>query len=114
MNFRILADEHCERRAAERLRADGHDVDRIVDVAALGPGSDDAAVAAHARRTDRVVLTADDDFLSAFDPDEPPGVLFLPNERLDPDRLAAVVSTVADRVPEEAFPAVVYVTDGWL
>ncbi|WP_267195331.1 DUF5615 family PIN-like protein [Halegenticoccus tardaugens] len=36
----------------------------VVDVDELGPGADDATIAAYAKRKDRLVLTVDDDFLT--------------------------------------------------
>lgn len=114
MGVRILADEHCERRTVQRLRADGHDVERVVSVDALGPGSDDAEILAYARRENRYVLTADDDFLSEFADVDHPGVLFLPNERLAPDTIADVVSTLAGHLSREDQADVVYVTREWL
>ena len=61
-----------EGRLAEYLAKMGHDVERVVDCPALGPGTDDGDVVAYAEREERLLVTADDDFLpdnrmSAFD-----------------------------------------------
>jgi hypothetical protein len=42
-NFRILADENVERKAARYLEKRGHDVEMVIDV--LEPGVDDETVA---------------------------------------------------------------------
>ena len=56
--MRLLLDEDTGARSLlEALRADGHDVERVVDVAALGAGSRDDDVFAHAVNDDRVLVT---------------------------------------------------------
>lgn len=50
----------------------------VIDLDTPGSGSSDATIAAYARRSDRRILTADDDQL-AFDPDDHAGILYRPN-----------------------------------
>jgi len=56
---RLLADEGLEAGVVARLRAEGHDV---VYVAELAPGLSDDAVLASAVAEERLLLTADKDF----------------------------------------------------
>jgi predicted nuclease of predicted toxin-antitoxin system len=60
--FRLLLDEMTEGRLAEYLAKMGHDVERVVDCPALGPGTDDGDIVAYAEREERLLVTADDDF----------------------------------------------------
>lgn len=113
MGFRILADEHCERQMVERLAAKGHDVERVVDVPSLGPGSNDRRIASYARDDDRLVLTSDVDFLSEFDADDHAGVLFVPDDTLEAGRVVTIVSSIATYLEQDQITDVVYVTDSW-
>ena len=55
----FLADENCDFAVVRALRADGHDV---VSVAEIAPRMDDRDVIALATREDRILLTEDKDF----------------------------------------------------
>lgn len=57
--MRFLADESCDFAAVLALRAAGHDV---VAVAEVARGADDSAVIEMARSQQRVLLTEDKDF----------------------------------------------------
>lgn len=57
--WRIVADENVGQPVLERLRADGHEVEAIAE---LAPSDDDYAVLAHAVTTDTPLLTEDLDF----------------------------------------------------
>lgn len=65
--FRLLLDEMTEGRLAEYLAKMGHDVERVVDCPALGPGTDDGDIVAYAEREEQLLVTADDDFLAEHD-----------------------------------------------
>jgi predicted nuclease of predicted toxin-antitoxin system len=56
---RFLADESCDFSVVRALRATGHDV---LAVAELASGSDDAMVMEMASRENRILLTEDKDF----------------------------------------------------
>lgn len=64
MTLRLLLDEDTERALAPKLTEDGHDVERVATVDALGTGSDDREVCEYALETDRIVVSHDDDFLT--------------------------------------------------
>lgn len=57
--MRFLADESCDFRVVRALRAAGHDVMAVVEVA---PGAEDDAVIELAVREDRIFITEDRDF----------------------------------------------------
>ena len=57
--MRFLADESCDFRVVRALRAAGHDVMAVVEIA---PGADDTAVLEMAVRENRIFLTEDRDF----------------------------------------------------
>lgn len=57
--MRFLADESCDFSVVRALRAAGHDVQAVADLAS---GSDDAVVMDWALREERVLLTEDKDF----------------------------------------------------
>jgi len=57
--MRFLADESCDFAAVQALRAAGHDV---VAVAEIARGADDSAVIELARTQQRILLTEDKDF----------------------------------------------------
>jgi len=57
--MRFLADESCDFAAVRALRAAGHDVIAVAEVAR---GADDSAVVELARSEGRILLTEDKDF----------------------------------------------------
>ena len=57
--MQFLADESCDFAVVRALRAAGHDVNTVSDVA---PGAEDHRVAALAESESRVLLTEDKDF----------------------------------------------------
>jgi predicted nuclease of predicted toxin-antitoxin system len=57
--MRFLADESCDFAVVRALRAVGHDVSTVSDVA---PGAEDYVVATLADEESRVLLTEDKDF----------------------------------------------------
>ncbi len=61
--MRLLADEHVPPAFVSALRGEGHDVAVVGEDVALGSG--DATLLAHARETDRVILSEDTDFRGA-------------------------------------------------
>lgn len=57
--MKIVADESVDRQVVDRLRADGHEVLFIAD---LAPGIDDDAVLLKSHESNAVLVTADKDF----------------------------------------------------
>lgn len=117
MSFRLLLDEMTEAALAEYLSKMGHDVERVVDVSELGPGTDDGDVIEYVEREDRLLVTYDDDFLSEHDAVERVGVLFQPNERTSVFDTANIVNQIAKHVDQNAVTVhddAYHLTERWL
>ena len=114
MQLRLLFDEDTERELATKLRHAGHDVERVVNSEELGTGATDDAVRAYARRSDRILVTHDDDHV-AVQPASHAGVFYIPNQRLEAFRLFRIIQHVSEAYPaRQAMPPVVYLTTDWL
>lgn len=94
MPFALLLDENLEHDLLRQLRASGHDAEHVARTAALGKGATDREVAALSRRTGRVLLTRDDDFVTALSDDAYYGVLYVPDDALTP----GAIVTILDRM----------------
>jgi predicted nuclease of predicted toxin-antitoxin system len=94
----------------------GHDVVRVVTVPELGEGGTNEEIAAYAARTDRLVLTADDDFLSGFENIEQVDVLSQSDESLSADEVVSVVETIDQFLGHERAKGdpPVCVSENWL
>lgn len=115
MNLRLLLDEDTEGDLADYLRKSGCDVERVVAVDELGTGSDDAAVMAYARRTDRIIVTHDSDYADPALEPRHSGVFYVPDQRLSAYRLFRIISAVVECYSStDEFEAVVYLTENWL
>ncbi|WP_049902841.1 DUF5615 family PIN-like protein [Halococcus agarilyticus] len=111
--MRFLLDEDTESALARHLSKSTHDVKRVVDV--LGSGTSDHKVMAHARSTDRIIVTHDDDFADTARSDEHRGVFYCPNQRLPPFEIYRIITAVIEAYPDrEALPPVVFLTQEWL
>lgn len=100
MTFRLLLDEMTEARLADYCEKLGHDVERVVDVPELGPGSDDGDVVAYAERDDRILVTYDADFLVDHEALDRIGVLYQADDRTPPFETANLVDAVATHVEQ--------------
>jgi predicted nuclease of predicted toxin-antitoxin system len=110
MDIRFLLDEDTEEQLATKLQKAGYDAVRVVNVDALGPGSDDTEVRDYARKTGRIIITYDDDLLS-LDPDSHPGVFFLTDQRISTYQLFSGIQTKLERYPDkDALPQHVFIT----
>ncbi|PSQ42834.1 hypothetical protein BRD17_07615 [Halobacteriales archaeon SW_7_68_16] len=67
MSWRTLTDENVEPATRNYLKKLGHDIEHVVTVDALGQSVSDAEIAEYARRTDRVILTQDNDSFVELD-----------------------------------------------
>ncbi|WP_458190271.1 DUF5615 family PIN-like protein [Haladaptatus sp. NG-WS-4] len=114
MSFRVLLDENVERQAMQMLTKMGHDTEMVVDVDELGPGTDDATIAAYAKREDRLVLTVDDDFLTEIDETDHAGVLFQVDDRLTAHEVASIVDVVATHLDQSDIDGKIHISKNWL
>ena len=78
--MKLLLDEMYPRRLAEQLRADGHDVVAVVELAELVGGSD-AEVTRFARESGRVVVTENVIDYARLDVGEHAGLLLVTARR---------------------------------
>jgi len=108
-SYRIPADENVERKAARHPETRGHDVELVVD--ALEPGVTDDAITEYATRTDRLVLTGDDDF-----PSEGYPTPFEEDGQMAAFRLAEIVDAVADAMSHSELQQAggAKLVEGWL
>jgi hypothetical protein len=113
----LLADEMTERALASYLEKMGHDVERVVAVPTLGPGTDDDRIVSYADAENRLLVTYDDDFLTARETLDRIGVLFQPNSHTDAFDTANVINEISTYVDQEAVVAhdeAFHLTDRWL
>ncbi|WP_435184617.1 DUF5615 family PIN-like protein [Halobellus sp. EA9] len=113
MGYRILADENVEQATINYLRKLGHSVERIVDIAELGPGADDEAIATYARETDRLVLTQDDDFFTQITVEDTAGVLFQTDQTLSAREVGDIVHELSEYI-DQSEVTLEYVSRNWL
>lgn len=113
MQLRLLLDEDTERELATKLRRAGHDVERVVEAEELGTGATDDNIRVYARRSDRIIVTHDDDHVAVQLVDY--RVFYVPNQRLTAFQIFRIIQRVAELYPDlEAMPPVVYLTEDWL
>jgi len=114
MSLRILTDENVEPETRTYLCKLGHDIEHVVTVAELGESALDEEIAAYARRTDRLILTQDDDFLAEIDPrTETAGVLYQQDQQLSGKQVGDVVETIDQLLPRDEI-VLEYVSANWL
>ncbi len=115
MRLRFLFDEDTKNATARYLSKEGHDVERVVEVSELGPGSSDREVMSYAHSSNRIIVTHDDDYV---DPDlrtDHSGVFYFPNQRRSAFEEFTIIVSALDSYPErESLPVVLYLTDEWL
>lgn len=114
MSEAFLLDEDTEASLANTLAAAGHDVERVVTADGLGDGAKDPEVLAYASRSNRIIVTHDDDYVSASR-DDHRGVFYAPNQRLSTHQLYRIIQSVLDSYPNrDAMQPVVFITTDWL
>jgi predicted nuclease of predicted toxin-antitoxin system len=113
MTVPVLADENVDHRVVHRLEHYGIDVEHVDYASELDKGCADSRIAAYSRETGRVVLTNDDDFLTAFDSSDFTGVLFINDESLSASSVADIVSETLAAV-DDPDGRVFYVSENWL
>ena len=100
--MKILADENCDIAIVLGLRARGHDV---VTIAELAPSIDDASVFVMAQKDGRFLLTSDQDFgvIAERARLRPPAVVLMRLERVLPSNRAQIVLRAFDEIDEGSF-----------
>lgn len=78
-------------------------------------GATDDEVRAYARRTDRILITHDDDDHVSVPHDQHAGVFYGPNQRLSSFTLFEIVQQVERQYSDsDGLPPIVYLTEEWL
>lgn len=110
--MRFVLDENVEHEVGHRLENYGHDV-VYVDTE-LGKGVEDDSIAAYSLRTDRVLVTYDDDFVLDIDEESYHAVLYVGDAALAPESVADAVHEVTGHVTQDELTGLVYVGEEWL
>jgi predicted nuclease of predicted toxin-antitoxin system len=114
MQVSFLLDENIAAPLADKLDKSGHDVERVVNVRALGEGVDDTTIRRYAVQENRLIVTSDDDFVR-LSADSHRGVFYVPDQSLPPHELYHIIQRVIEAFPSrEAMDTVTYVTTDWL
>lgn len=108
----LLADENVETEWIRALDDDGHDIVRVVDVAALGASAPDQAVLNVATQQDRVLLTADQADFSQPKSEDHAGIVLVATVTRTGSDVRRAVRRIERSVPDLS-GHVVYVSD-WL
>ncbi len=114
MRYRLVLDENVENEVARRLENYGHDVTHVDFVSELGKGTGDERIASYSRRTDRTILTYDDDFVHLVDSDAFHSVLYVTDQTLSTDQLADAVHRVSRHYPQSELSGLEYLGSEWL
>lgn len=114
VTLRLLFDEDTEMKFARLCERDGHDVQRVVEVPELGPGTKDPEVREYAKEMDRIIVTHDKGFAKA-DASTHAGVFYAPKQHRSSFRLYRILSAVREAYPSrDALQPVAHLTDDWL
>lgn len=104
----LIADVHVKTAYLTALRSEGYDIERVVDIEALGGTASDDEILAYAAENNRIVLTND---AKDFDRDNGhSGVIIVPQSGLTPGEVAAAVIRI-DRLLTDLSDTVLYATD---
>lgn len=113
MSYRVLCDENIELATTNYLQKLGHDVVRVGGVPELNEGDSDERLARYSRKTNRLVLTQDDDFLTEISPTETAGVLAQRDQSLSAREVGDIVEEMSTYLPQDEL-TLEYVTEQWL
>jgi predicted nuclease of predicted toxin-antitoxin system len=102
-----LLDEDTSEELSIRLANQGHDVERVVNIAELGDGADDVDVQSYAERHERVVVTHDEGFFQRYE--GKPGPLRLlwivEQQGLEPYQKARMIENAVEILDEYQSPS---------
>lgn len=113
----VLLDEDTDRDHVTLLEEQGHDVERVVDIRELGPGTDDDDVFDYAEDEDRVIITYDEGFFKQVNKEDGPLRLlwFTEQQQYRADQEAKMIENVLTTIPNrEAAPRAIPVTPAYL
>lgn len=101
-----LLDEDTSKELSDRLADQGHNVERVVDIAELGDGTDDIDVQSYAERRNRVIVTHDEGFFQRYEGDSGPLRLLwiIDQQGLEPYQKARMIENVVEILDEYPSP----------
>ncbi|MFB6168165.1 MAG: DUF5615 family PIN-like protein [Haloferacaceae archaeon] len=97
----MLLDENIEHEVHHRLENLGHDVEHVDFVGALGKGATDSELAAFSKRTDRTIVTYDDDFIEATPPSQYRATIFFEDDTMSAKEVAEIVHEMSKAYPHD-------------
>lgn len=109
MKFKL--DENLPVRAAEVLRAVGHDAVHLLEQ--VPAGAEDAVVASLVQREDRVLITLDLDFadIRAYEPSEYRGIVVLRPRRASADEVVDLLKRLIEAIERESPEGRLWIVD---
>lgn len=115
MRLAFLLDEDTERDLADKLTHAGHDVARVVTTDAIGRGAKDDVVRKFVREEERILVTHDDDHVSAARSSGEVRIFYAPDQRLSSFELFQIIQALLNMCPNaDALSDVVFLPDEWL
>lgn len=99
--YRLLIDENVEHEVYHRLDNFGHDVEHVEFVDELGKGAPDRELAAYSTRTDRTIVTYDEDFIEGTPPSQYRAAIFFEDEEMSAKEAADIVHAMSEAYPHE-------------
>ena len=109
--MRFKLDENLPVRAAEVLRAAGHDAVNLLDQ--VPAGAEDVAVAQLVLREGRVLVTLDLDFadIRAYEPSQYRGIVVLRPRRGSADEVVGLLTRVTKALERELIEGCLWIVD---
>lgn len=114
MGFELLLDENVEHEVMYKLRDRGHDVEHVEFVPALEKGASDAKVANHSLRTERAIVSYDDDFKTAFSESDVFGFVFVPDGTLSSEQIVRILDTMSEHYDQHDLRGAHVLDKAWL
>lgn len=112
--YRLILDENVEHETFHRLQNYGHDVKHVDFVPELGKGTADYPIAQYSDKTDRVIVTYDDDFVLEVDEEMFRAVLYFDDAALSVEQVADIIHAISQHYPQAELQGLEYVGKEWL
>jgi len=114
MAVQFLLDEHVEPRVRHKLEAYGYDAETVGGADGLDLGDEDVTLGSYSRRTNRVIVTYDDDFVTGLERNDYYGVVYFEDSTVSARNVADILHEMASAYPESEFQRIQYGTSEWL
>jgi len=114
MGYRLLLDENVEYEVSQRLEHLGHDVEHVESIPSLGKGTVDMSIAEYSRKTSRIVVTYDDDFVLELPETAYYAAFYIPDWNLSPRIVVDCIHAASQRYPQSEITGLEYVSENWV